>query len=235
MSKILRLSLAAAVATFPGLWTTASGQAHQDHVLVAQADQVEISQSAIEIRVAMRTLWEDHITYTRNYIISALAGLPDEQAMAERLLRNQDDIGNAIKPYYGDEAGNKLAALLRDHILIATEVVSAAKAGDNQQLTAAQEKWSANGKDIAAFLAAANPNWSKAELDAYFAAHELPRHPLEAQGYPSIGCSPCTSKVQPGEDPRAGRWRGWDKVECGIHTLSTPRGDADDPANQPVF
>jgi hypothetical protein len=171
MSKILRLSLAAAVATFPGLWTTASGQAHQDHVLVAQADQVEISQSAIEIRVAMRTLWEDHITYTRNYIISALAGLPDEQAIAERLLRNQDDIGNAIKPYYGDEAGNKLAALLRDHILIATEVVSAAKAGDNQQLTAAQEKWSANGKDIAAFLAAANSNWSKAELEGMLQKH----------------------------------------------------------------
>ena len=171
MSKILRLSLAAAVATFPGLWTTASGQAHQDHVLVAQADQVEISQSAIEIRVAMRTLWEDHITYTRNYIISALAGLPDEQAVAERLLRNQDDIGNAIKPYYGDEAGDELATLLRDHILIATEVVGAAKAGDNPQLTAAQEKWSANGKDIAAFLAAANPNWSKAELEAMLQKH----------------------------------------------------------------
>jgi phosphoadenosine phosphosulfate reductase len=60
--------------------------------------------------------------------------------------------------------------------------------------------------------------WDKTRLDAYFAQHELPRHPLEAQGYPSIGCSPCTSVVQPGEDPRAGRWRGWDKVECGIHT-----------------
>jgi len=61
-------------------------------------------------------------------------------------------------------------------------------------------------------------DWDKARLDAYFEAHKLPRHPLEAQGYPSIGCAPCTSRVQPGEDPRAGRWRGWDKVECGIHT-----------------
>jgi phosphoadenosine phosphosulfate reductase len=69
-------------------------------------------------------------------------------------------------------------------------------------------------------------DWSKADLDAYFAAHKLPRHPLEAEGYLSIGCSPCTSKVKPGEDPRAGRWRGWDKVECGIHT---PDGD------EPVF
>ncbi len=60
--------------------------------------------------------------------------------------------------------------------------------------------------------------WSKADLNAYFAAHDLPRHPLEAQGFPSIGCMPCTSPVQPGEDPRAGRWRGWDKTECGIHS-----------------
>jgi phosphoadenosine phosphosulfate reductase len=60
-------------------------------------------------------------------------------------------------------------------------------------------------------------DWHKPRLDAYFAAHELPRHPLEAQGYASIGCVPCTSVVQPGEDPRAGRWRGWDKTECGIH------------------
>lgn len=60
-------------------------------------------------------------------------------------------------------------------------------------------------------------DWSKAVIDAAFEARKLPRHPLEAQGYPSVGCVPCTSQVQPGEDPRAGRWRGWDKTECGIH------------------
>jgi phosphoadenosine phosphosulfate reductase len=68
-------------------------------------------------------------------------------------------------------------------------------------------------------------DWVKADLDAYFAEHDLPRHPLEADGYPSIGCQPCTSKVLPGEDPRAGRWRGWDKVECGIHTPAKPGED----------
>ncbi|HEX7873265.1 MAG TPA: phosphoadenylyl-sulfate reductase [Sphingobium sp.] len=78
-------------------------------------------------------------------------------------------------------------------------------------------------------------DWDKAALEAYFEANDLPRHPLEAQGYLSVGCEPCTSKVMPGEDPRAGRWRGWDKVECGIHTASTPLGDPDDPANEPVF
>ncbi len=60
-------------------------------------------------------------------------------------------------------------------------------------------------------------DWDKVALEAYFLGRELPRHPLEAQGYPSVGCVPCTSQVQPGEDPRAGRWRGWDKTECGIH------------------
>ena len=65
-------------------------------------------------------------------------------------------------------------------------------------------------------------NWTKADLDAYFLAQDLPRHPLEADGYPSIGCAPCTSKVRPGEDPRAGRWRGWEKVECGIHVPEKP-------------
>jgi phosphoadenosine phosphosulfate reductase len=59
--------------------------------------------------------------------------------------------------------------------------------------------------------------WDKARLDGYFAAHDLPRHPLEARGFTSVGCVPCTSTVAPGEDPRAGRWRGWDKTECGIH------------------
>lgn len=71
-------------------------------------------------------------------------------------------------------------------------------------------------------------DWDKAALDAYFAEHELPRHPLEAEGYASIGCAPCTSKVLPGEDPRAGRWRGWEKVECGIHV-------PEKPGEEPVF
>jgi phosphoadenosine phosphosulfate reductase len=68
-------------------------------------------------------------------------------------------------------------------------------------------------------------DWTKADLEAYFIRYQLPRHPLEAQGYASIGCEPCTSKVLPGEDPRAGRWRGWDKVECGIHVPNAPGED----------
>jgi hypothetical protein len=83
---------------------------------------------------AMRKLWEDHITWTRLFVVSALADLPDKQATTERLLANQVDIGNAIKPYYGDAAGEKLTALLKTHITTAAEVVSAAKAKDNARL-----------------------------------------------------------------------------------------------------
>lgn len=62
-------------------------------------------------------------------------------------------------------------------------------------------------------------DWTPAEVDTYMTRHDLPRHPLVAKGYPSIGCAPCTSPVKPGEDPRAGRWRGQAKVECGIHFI----------------
>lgn len=119
---------------------------------------------AVELRTAMRKLWEDHITWTRNYIVSSLSDLEDSGKVAERLLKNQDDIGDAIKPFYGDEAGNKLTALLKDHIIIATEVVKAAKAGNNEDLMKASDKWTANADDIAVFLSGANPNWPQAVL-----------------------------------------------------------------------
>ncbi len=68
-------------------------------------------------------------------------------------------------------------------------------------------------------------DWSADQIDAYFEEHDLPRHPLIDQGYPSIGCSPCTHKVAPGEDPRSGRWKGWDKTECGIHSVDGEDGE----------
>jgi phosphoadenosine phosphosulfate reductase len=77
-------------------------------------------------------------------------------------------------------------------------------------------------------------DWSPDDLAHYIDKHDLPPHPLVAEGYPSIGCSPCTSKVAPGEDPRSGRWKGWDKTECGIHSPTTPEGDLP-PDYDPVF
>jgi phosphoadenosine phosphosulfate reductase len=79
--------------------------------------------------------------------------------------------------------------------------------------------------------------WSADDIETYFAATGLPAHPLVAQGYPSIGCSPCTSRVEPGEDPRSGRWKGWDKTECGIHGEPLPAADHRElpPGYDPVF
>jgi hypothetical protein len=129
------------------------------------------SMSASELKLDMRKLWEDHITYTRNFIISALADLKDTDQVAERLLKNQDEIGQAIAPFYGEEAGKKLASLLRDHILIAADVVKAAKADNHDELKAQQKKWTQNADDIAAFLSKANPNWPEADLKAMLHEH----------------------------------------------------------------
>jgi hypothetical protein len=113
-----------------------------------------------DLRRDLRSLWEDHITWTRLYIVSAISDLPDAQVTAERLLRNQDDIGNAITPFYGEDAGKRLTELLRAHITGAAELLTAAKAGDQTRLAAAKTAWYANGDEIAGFLAAANPqNW----------------------------------------------------------------------------
>jgi hypothetical protein len=127
--------------------------------------------SEVALHSALRKLWEEHIVYTRTFIISALAGLPDTDATAGRLLRNQDDLGAAIQPFYGDAAGAKLASLLRDHILIAADIVKAAKAGDGEGVNKGQTAWHANALDIAAFLSAANPNWSKDTLGEMLDMH----------------------------------------------------------------
>lgn len=119
----------------------------------------------------MRKLWEDHITYTRNYIISALADLPDAKTVAQRLLKNQDDIGMAMKPYYGSDAGDKLSGLLKEHILIAADVVKAAKANQKDQVAEEQRRWSKNGQEIAAFLSGANPKWKKTDLEDMLQKH----------------------------------------------------------------
>lgn len=129
------------------------------------------SQSAIQLKDDLRRLWIDHTIWTRNYIISALAGLKDQDKVLARLLKNQDDIGNAIKPYYGEAAGNKLAKLLREHILLAGKVVTAAKSGNQANLKKFNTEWYKNADDIAQFLSSANPNWSNAELKDLLYTH----------------------------------------------------------------
>jgi len=128
-------------------------------------------EAAVELRLSMRKLWEEHLVYTRNYIISALAELPDAEAVAQRLMRNQDDIGNAVKPYYGSDAGNKLGGLLRDHIKVAAEVVQAATSGEKENLAASQKKWTANAMKLAEFLSDANPKLSRSHFEEMLQKH----------------------------------------------------------------
>jgi len=112
----------------------------------------------------MRKLWSDHVFWTREYIIAAAAGAPNANEAAARLLKNQEDIGNAIVPFYGQPAGAKLTDLLKQHIMGAVDLVAAAKAGDQKKFAEADKKWTKNADEIAAFLSGANPNWPKKDV-----------------------------------------------------------------------
>jgi len=126
-------------------------------------------------RADMRKLWEDHITWTRQYIVSAATladDLPDIGPTADRLFANQDDIGAAVASFYGEAAGDALSALLREHIAIAADAIAKAKAGDKPGLEAALDAWYANADDIARFLADANPrSWPFDEMSAHMRDH----------------------------------------------------------------
>jgi hypothetical protein len=126
----------------------------------ASAAPAQESPKAVAFTGAMAKLWEDHITWTRMVIVSFAAGNPNLKPAEARLLRNQVDLGNAIKPYYGRAAGRKLTSLLRTHILQAVTILQAAKAGDKAALKAALKAWYGNAHQIASFLTKANPeNW----------------------------------------------------------------------------
>lgn len=120
--------------------------------------------SATMLKTNMRKLWEDHVTWTRNVIFCLVDELPGTDQAVNRLLQNQVDIGNAIKPYYGETAGNKLTELLKPHITIAAEVVVAAEAGNATALDDANKRWYANANEISEFLCKANPKWNLADM-----------------------------------------------------------------------
>jgi hypothetical protein len=112
----------------------------------------------------MRKLWTDHVVWTRDYIVAAVADQPGAQAAAGRLMKNQEDIGAAVAGYYGKRAGDQLTSLLKDHIAIAVDIIKFAKAGDKASQQQADAKWHRNAEAIADFLSKANPNWPRATL-----------------------------------------------------------------------
>lgn len=123
------------------------------------------------LRRGMDKLWMEHVVWTRQFIVSSVAGLADAGVAAERLLKNQDDIGAAIVPFYGADAGNQLATLLKDHINIAAEIVKAALAKDDATVKELDAKWHTNASDIAAFLSKANPYWTTEALTSMLNEH----------------------------------------------------------------
>ena len=127
--------------------------------LQAQMNMKPNSSKSEQLRMAMHKLWEDHIVWTRNVILNIMDDLPGTEQAVNRLLSNQDDIGNAVKPFYGEAGGKELTRLLKEHITTAADLLKAAKTGDNSAFDAANKKWSANADEISGFLSKANPNW----------------------------------------------------------------------------
>lgn len=161
------LLCAAMLAVAP--WRSAGAQAETGtHMDMSGA----VTARQLAFRNSMRVLWEHHVAWTRLAIVSFNGSLPDLAATDARLLRNQVDIGNAVKPFYGRAAGHQLTGLLRRHILIAVDILADVKAGHQQALNGDLERWYANANQISAFLHKANPhNWPLPALRAMMHRH----------------------------------------------------------------
>lgn len=173
-----------------------------------------------------------HFPETITYMdeLCVMLGLLDLRVLAPdpALLRQKDETG--LRWSYDPDGCCEIRKVMP---------LSAALAGFDAQFTGRKAFQSSTRKALPRFeiedgRLKVNPlaDWDKNRIDAYMAVYGLPAHPLVEQGYPSIGCSPCTTKVAQGEDPRSGRWKGWDKVECGIHSAVTPIGDG---SEDPIF
>jgi hypothetical protein len=166
--------LAALVAVVSMIAVLAISGGSEGHAATEDAHTAMTSPHTIRVAFhdAMRKLWEDHITWTRLAIVEFAGNLPGLPATEHRLLRNQTDIGDAIKPFYGAAAGNRLTKLLKAHITGAVAVLEAARSGDASQIAKAKSAWYANARQIADFLGAANPdNWPRAEMRKMMRTH----------------------------------------------------------------
>jgi hypothetical protein len=184
LSLLCTVALAAALATVSvgpdhDASATEPGHTHgatNGHHASAQAVSTSTTAASTAARSAfhdqMRKLWEDHVTWTRLAIVTFADGSGGFDATAARLLTNQVDIGDAIKPFYGEAAGDQLTTLLNGHIGIAVELLQAAKAGDSAAFEEARVRWYTNSDEIADFLAAANPKyWPQDVMRTAMTAH----------------------------------------------------------------
>ncbi|HEX8098911.1 MAG TPA: glycosyltransferase [Actinomycetota bacterium] len=130
-----------------------------------------MNRDTYSLYAALRRLWTDHVVWTRSYVVAAVADSPDAGKAAERLLKNQEDIGAAIVPFYGQGAGDALTGLLKQHIMIAVELVAAAKAGDTTRFEEQDLLWTKNAEEIAELLSGANSNWVKDDVVDILGVH----------------------------------------------------------------
>lgn len=130
-----------------------------------------ISKQQVRLKSSMRLVWEQHVYWTRMTIISLAFNLPDVDYVTARLLRNATDMGNLLEPFYGHKIAAKFSNLIREHLLIAAELVKAAKAGNQRAVAAIERRWYANGEEIAEFLSKINPFISKTEFQKMFFEH----------------------------------------------------------------
>lgn len=130
-----------------------------------------ISKAEVDFISMNRLLWMEHVNWTRMTIIGIVFGLPDLQFTQERLLRNADDLGNCLRPFYGDKIADRYTALIREHLLLAAELVTAAVKGDTVKAAEAEKQWYRNADDIAVFLSGINPYLGTEEVREMFYMH----------------------------------------------------------------
>jgi len=146
--------------------------AHTGHHSASMYTSKALNGVQLRFHDQMRKLWEDHVTWTRLAIVTFADGSASFGDTASRLLENQVDIGDAFKPYFGNRVGNRLTALLNDHITIAVEILQAAKDGDAAAFDDAKARWYANSRDIADFLSSLDRKvWPRAEMRTMMKVH----------------------------------------------------------------
>ena len=171
VAVLCTVALLAALLTAGGATSAAPPAAAHHHEHGAHANR-PMNAREVAFHDGMRKLWEDHVTWTRLAIVAFSDGSQGFPETAGRLLQNQVDLGNAVRPFYGDRAAERLTALLRDHITIAVELLQAAKSGDTDAFEAARARWYANSDEIADLLSSLNPKaWPRPVVRSMMRTH----------------------------------------------------------------
>ncbi|WP_245583580.1 acetylglutamate kinase [Paenibacillus assamensis] len=145
---------------------------HPDnHLFFHSWSRTGISSTAVQFMNLMRMLWEQHVAWTRMTVISIAEGLADEEETTKRLLRNVPDMGAVFRLFYGNQVASQFETLFRDHLVIAAELVKAAKAGDSVKAADAEKRWYANADQLATFFSSINPYWPEAEMKKMMREH----------------------------------------------------------------